>query len=1046
MLKKLLATMIAMFLCGVGMAFAQTGTISGTVTDSQTGEVIPGVNVFVVGAERGSATNAEGQYTIENVPYGTYRLRVTFIGYKRKTVEVDLQSSEETVNIALEQDVLGMDQVVVTGVISETAREKTTFSVEQVSTDELDKAPAISATAALQGKVAAVDVVQSSGLPGSGSSITLRGTGSIQGSNQPLYIVDGAILASEPTDLDPQDIANIEVVKGAAAASLYGSRAQNGIINITTKRGDRGSLGDTQVQFTTEAGINELHNTVETNQSHWFRTNSSGDWLDAGGNVVGFDAAADDVYPGGNNISFADNPYPGQTYDNLARFFDPGNTYRNKLSVSQNLEKTNFMISASNTQEAGVITGLEGYSRNSLRFNIDHDVSSQLKLSASTGYANSERDDPSVGGMPNPFFGLLFQYPNMDLAADRDGDGLPDVQPTQRIQEENPLYGIRSEAEETHNRSRITGSINGTFQPVDWFNLEANLSYDRLDYKDVDYLPLGFESIDAGTESGFYSRYNYIDNALNASLTASFIKEFGDLATQTRFRVLYEDNSFESTTASGDRFIVADTKSLGAIHPDNQDVNSYLQEIRARGYFAITNLDYKDRYILDLMVRRDGSSLFGSDERWQTYYRVSGAYRISEEPWWFAPDIINEFKLRYSLGTAGARPDFEAQYETFSVGVGSINKQTLGNAELKPEFTTEQEFGMELGIMDQVYLTVVYAQSTIEDQLLNVPLPSYYGYSSQWQNAGTVETDTWEATLDATVLRTNDMTLNIGGTFDMTDQTITKFNLPAYRVGAGGYNAFYNREGETFGALYGTKYITGYDELPSAVQGNQDAFDINDDGYLVFVGSGNTYQDGISDQLWGTTGTVAGNTYDWGMPIAYVDEEGSSFTKIGSVVPDFNFSFNTNFNYKGFNAFMLWDAQIGGDIYNGTAQWPYREFLAGAVDQQGKAEGNKKPIQYYSTLYNTNAVNSHFVEDATYLKLREVSLTYSMGRSTLSNVFGDGVGSIFREVSVGVVGRNLLTFTGYSGYDPDVISNGYRIDNFSYPTYRTYTGRITLEF
>lgn len=1046
MLRKLLATSIAVLLVGVGLGFAQTGTLTGTVIDGQTDEPLPGVNVFIVDLDRGAATNADGEFTITDVPYGSYTIRATFVGYRRQTVEVDLQSAEQTVNITLQQDVLGLDQVVVTGVISETAREKTTFSVEQISSENLERAPAVSATSSLTGKVAGVQVVQNSGLPGSGSNITLRGTGSIQGSNQPLYIVDGSILASEPVDLDPQDIANIEVVKGAAAASLYGSRAQNGIINITTKRGDRGSLGDTQVQFRSEIGINELHNTVRTNQSHWFRTNEQGEWLDSDGNVVSFDEAADDVYPGGNGIAFADNPYPGETYDNLDRFFDPGNTYRNKLSISQNIDNTNFMISASNTKEAGVLTGLKGYNRNTLRFNIDHDVSDDIKISASSSYAASERDDPNVGGMPNPFFGLLFQYPNLDLAEDRDGDGLPDVQPTARIQEENPLYGVRSEAEETHNRNRITGSINARYQPADWFNLEGNFSYDRLDYKDVDYLPLGFESIDAGTESGSYSRLHDIDEALNASLTASFLQDFGDLATHTRFRVLIEDNTFERTVASGDRFIVEGVKNLSAIHPDNQNVNSLQEDIRARGYFAITNLDFKDRYILDLMVRRDGSSLFGSAERWQTYYRASGAYRISEEPWWFAPDVLNEFKLRFSHGTAGARPEFEAQYETFNVGVGSINKQTLGNADLKPEFTTEQEFGVEIGILDRVYLQVVYAQSTVEDQILNVPLPSYFGYNSQWQNAGTVETSTVEATLDATLFQNRDMNLNIGATFDMSDQTITELGPPAYRDGAGGYPAFYIREGETFGAMYGTKYLTGYNELPADVQDNRDAFDINDDGYLVFVGSGNTYRDGISEQLWGTTGTVGGRTYDWGMPIEYVDEEGSTFTKIGDVVPDFNLGFNTTFNYRGFNAFMLWDAQVGGDIYNGTAQWPYREFLAGAVDQRGKAEGNKKPIQYYSALYNTNAVNSHFVEDGTYLKLRELSLSYSFGRSALSNIFGEGVGNLLRELQIGVVGRNLLTFTNYSGYDPDVIANGYRIDNFEYPVYRTFTGRITLEF
>ena len=1041
MLRKLLLS-VTILLLGASLSFAQTGSLSGTVTDASSGATLPGVNIMLLGTEKGSATNAQGQFTIEEVPFGTYKLRVSYVGYKKLVRQVEVQSSVQSIDISLEPDVLGMEEVVVTGVGGETERTKTTFTVEQVGEQQLEKAPAVSAGGSLTGKVAGVSVTPTSGAPGSGTSITLRGTGSIQGSNQPLYIVDGVILSADAVDIDPQDIKNIEVVKGAAAASLYGSRAQNGIINITTKRGENLGLGATQVTIRNEYGVNQLQNDLPVNQSHWFRTNDQGEWLDGSGNVVGFDNAANDEFVPG--ISFADNQYPGQTYDNIDRFYDPGNFYRNYISVAQNLEETNFMASFSNTDEAGVVPNIDGYNRKSVRLNIDHDVSSDLSVNVSGNYVTSTTDDVDVAGMPNPFFGLLFQFPNQNLAADEDGDGLPDVRPTQRIQEENPLYGIQSEAGQTTNRNRAMGSFNVRYQPVAWFNVEGNLSYDRLEYKNVDYLPLGFQSIDAGTETGYYSRYNSSDQALNASVTASFIKEFGDFSTQTRFRALIENSSLESTTAIGNEFLTQGVKNLGATAPASQEVDSYLQEVRSRGFFGITNIDYKDKYILDLMVRRDGSSLFGADERWHTYYRVSGAYRVSQEPWWFAPDILNEFKLRYSLGTAGARPEFSAQYETFNVGAGSISKGTLGNPNLTPEFTTEQEFGVDMGIMDRFFLQLTYATSTVEDQILEVPLPSYFGYSSQWQNAGTMETETYEASLDGTVLQSQDMNLSFGATFSMTDQKITEFNQPAYRTGPGDYQAFYYREGETFGAMYGTKWMTSLSELPSGV--NRDAFDINDDGYVVYVGAGNSYKDGIADQLWGTTGTVNGTTYDWGMPIADKTEDGSTFQKIGSVVPDFNLGLNTTFSYKGFTAYMVWDAQIGGDIYNATRQWPYRDNLGAEIDQRGKSEGNKKPIQYYAALYNTNAVNSHFVEDGSYLKLREMSVDYTFDSETLSNVFGSGSGGFLREVSVGVTGRNLLTFTGYSGYDPDVLSDGFRIDNFSYPVYRTFTGKLEIKF
>lgn len=1043
MLRKLLILATIVFAI-TSLSIAQTGSLTGTVTDANTGEPLPGVNIYLPGVERGTATNVEGKYNLQNLPADTYTMRATFVGYRSHTQTVEIQSSEVTVNFTLKYDVLGMEEIVVTGVGGATSREKTTFTVAQIGEDQLEKVPAVSAASSLAGKVAGVRVTQTSGLPGSGTNITLRGSGSISGSNQPLYIVDGVILAADAVDIDPQGIKNIEVVKGAAAASLYGSRAQNGIINITTKRGESLGLGETQVSIRNEFGINQLQNQVEVNQSHWFRNNEQGDWLDGSGNVVGFDDAANDTYNNSTGIAFADNPYPGGTYDNLDRFYNSGNFFRNYISVAQNLDNTNFLASFSNTDEAGIVAGLDGYNRKSIRLNIDHDISKVLNLSASGNYVTSNRDDPSVGGQPNPFFGLLFQFPNQDLAADRDGDGLPDVRPTQRIQEENPLYGIRSDAEETFDRSRILGSFNARYQPVDWFNVEGNFSYDHLDYKNIDYLPLGFQSIDAGTDTGYYSRFNSSDEAVNASITASFLKDFGELSTQTRFRALTESAVYEETSAVANVFITGDVPNLGATDPESQSVGSYEQEVRSRGFFAITNLDYKDRYILDLMVRRDGSSLFGSDQRWATYYRVSGAYRVSQESWWFAPELINEFKLRYSLGTAGARPNFSAQYETFNVGVGSISKGTLGNPNLQPEFTTEQEFGIDFGIANRIYAQLTYAASDVENQLLRVPLASYFGYSSQFQNAGTVETNTFEATVDATILEGKNTSFSIGAIFDMTDQEIVEYNRPAQRVGPLG--AFYYREGEVYGAMYGTKWMTSYNEFSTEAQGNQDAFDTNDDGYLVYVGSGNSYKDGISQELWGTTGTVNGQTYEWGMPIADQLKDGSTFQKIGSIVPDFNLGFNTTFNYKGFSTYMVMSAQIGGDIYNHTRQYPLRDNLGGDVDQAGKAEGNKKPIQYYATLYSTNSVTSEFVEDGSYLKLRELSIDYTLGSNTISSIFGNSAGNLFREVSIGVTGRNLLTFTGYSGYDPEVLSDGYRFDDFSYPVYRTFTGKLEFKF
>ena len=224
------------------------------------------------------------------------------------------------------------------------------------------------------------------------------------------------------------------------------------------------------------------------------------------------------------------------------------------------------------------------------------------------------------------------------------------------------------------------------------------------------------------------------------------------------------------------------------------------------------------------------------------------------------------------------------------------------------------------------------------------------------------------------------------------------------------------------------------------------------------VGNGNTFQEGVSKQLWGTLVDVDGDgagDVDWGIPVSFVDAEGSDFHQIGDVLPDFNLGFNTIFRYKGLTASMLWNAQIGGDVYNFTKQWSYRDGRAEDQDQGGKSDGMKKTTKYYEVLYNATQNNNHFVEDGTYLKLRELSLGYTFNRRQLQPIFGD----VLNQVSVSFIGRNLLTFTDYTGFDPEVgdavaSADGFvggdaslfRVDNFNAPLYRTFTGKIEIQF
>lgn len=1064
--------------------------VSGKVTD-QEGNPLPGANVILSEFDLGAASDINGNYRF-TVPakYLTgqeVEICARFIGYHACFDQVAMNPGTKTLDFSMQVDVLEMDAVVVTGVAEETPKKLLPFTVNRVSNEQIEMVPQQSPVAGLQGKVAGVHVVSGSGEPGEGLDVRLRGSTNIGEGNSPMYIVDGVILTQTQVDVDAMDIESIEVVKGAAAAAIYGSRAASGIINIRTKRGNTLGVGQTRIRVRSEIGMNQFPGGDYRSEHHHYAVSDDGQrFLDNEGVALTNDDIVDPLTGfvtqygdrenylkaalDGTNVQkiFQDNEWPTtiETYDHLEQFFDPGTFMRNNIMLTQHRPGFNFALSFGTLKEPGVISGVKGYRRQNVRLNLDQKLRDDLDLGTSLYYASSWRDDPQ--GSINPFFGMMFMAPMANLEADNEDDGVPyDVDPDPRCQEENPLYASHTQ-DIDRNFKRVMGSFDMTYSPVTWFNIEGRFSYDRRNYDYTDYYPFGFKSFDGQNEpTGQYRKYHRFDEGINGDITASFYRAFGDLSTKTKIRYHYEQDRYEETNAQGENLAVNGVKDLGNVDSETVSVNSWQQLIRAVGYYGSIDVDYKEKYLASALVRYDGSSLFGEDERYHLYYRGSVAWRVSQESFWFT-DKINEFKIRASYGTAGSRPGFDYQFETLSVSGGAISKTNLGNKSLKPAFSQEFEVGVEIAFLDRFSLEVVYSQKNTDDQILRVPLAAYSGYGSQWQNAGDLETNTIEAELRAFLIQQRDMSWSAGVTFDRTRETITKLNAPPWR--AGPYSAFYMRENETHGAMYGYKWMTGKNDLDTYYVDDEtggwaqykDAFDVDGEGYLVAVGSGNTWKSGVGadgvlgtdDDLWGTDVDIDGDgtvDLDWGMPLKYTfwDEESentSQFDQIGSVIPDFSLGFTTTFQWKGLTLYALIDAQIGGNIYNGTRQWAYRELRHHRIDQYGMPDNEKRPVGYYSILYDTNKTNSHFVEDGTYVKLREVSLQYRFDRSMLSSFAGGVLGQVFHGITIGAIGRNLLTFTDYSGFDPEVGSVEYRVDNFAYPHFRQITGMIEFEF
>lgn len=1058
--------------CPLSLEAQETAAIQGRVIDARTGDPLPGATVFINELNIGAATNVKGEFTFlvpgPQVRGQVVTLIVRYVGYKQKMERITLTPGIISKDFKLDEDIFQLEEVVVTGVVGGTFKERLPFVVERIGKIDLQQVPHTSVHNAIRGKVPGVLVVQGDATPGSAASIQLRGPSSINTVGRsvgPLFIVDGVILAGSIADLDALNIESIEIVKGPAAASLYGSRAQAGIIQIKTIRADHLAEGQTRFTLRNEVGKSSLERKIRLRKNHMYYIDPVKGWVDAQGNPVSRDARVVQYYTFGRYwdptarggagdsvlakpVAFQDKQYIGKLYDQIDEFFDPGLSYTNTLTASHRSRHTSLAVSLINEREGGIIWGLNGYRAHRFRLNLDHKLLKGLDLSLSAYHSTSLSDEvPDAVG--SPFFDLTFMPPDIDLRTPNP-DGTPFIIfPDPVSLEENPLYALHF-AEHTQRRKRTMGSFTLRYVPFSFGNIEANLSYDRLDRVDSEYYPKGFKTRIAGRVNlGQLEKYHMGLEGLNGNITGSFNYNIGVLTTRTQLRYLFEREVSRGFNAYGWNFAVRDVPSLDVTGTEGRIVGSQKEEIRSEGYYFITAFDYGGKYITDFLVRRDGSSLFGSEERWHTYYRASAAYRIAQEPWWPVANIINEFKLRYSIGTAGGRPNFFAQYETWSVVGGKTTFGTLGNKRLKPERSTEHETGVNLGIMDRIFLEATYSRSKKDDQILLVPLPAFMGYTDQWQNAGTLETNTIEASLKAFIVQTPDISWSANVLFDRTRQTITKLNRPPYR--RGDRSAFYVREGEQLGTFYGQKWVTKFEELPKHIRTPENAkmWQVNNDGYLVPVGIGNSWKDGIKKGLWGTKVFMRDTagvwvSYDWGIPIIYVDDNGNNFHRLGTVVPDFNIAFSSTFRWKGLTLYVLFDGQIGGNIYNATRQWAYRNTASGDQDQYGVSDELKKTYDYHMALYLGNHVNSHFVEDATYLKLREVSISYTFGKSQLAPIFGDWL----QRITVSLIGRNIKTWTSYKGYDPETgtgVATLDRIDYYTYPNFRTFTGTVEIE-
>lgn len=1137
---RVVAASATLLVVAAASAQAQNAVIRGTVA-SDGGQPIGGANVYIAELGAAAVTTDNGRYTLtiagDRVRNQQFYLRVRAIGFRPGSRLITVSSGDQTQDYTLVTDINRLEEIVVTGVLEGTEQAKVPFAVARVDFSEVTVMP-VDPLRALVGRVPGATVTSFNGRPGASPDIILRGPRSINATGRsqgPLYIVDGTIIQGSLPDINPADIENVEVVQGAAASSLYGARGGNGVITITTRSGRRSADGLTfqvaqeygRADIERNFGIARSTYLIQDPQASRFCRNAAGTGLCTFSVDWATEAARVNNAPGDTSLTplslaidcggscassvlrnnYLANPMTGRNFDAVEQAVTNNATTLTNVDATGRYGQTQFFVSGSYLNQQGALRFVEGFQRYTGRLNVDHRIGSAWSVAFRSFYSRTTEDFNS------PSFFRLTRAPALSNTLQRDTLGRLYIRSNIQAsgaQNENPLY-VAENLVNNGNTRRFIGGATVRYAPAPWIDVEGQFAYDFSSFTQEAFQDKGYRSTtgSAIANSSFVGQpfrgyvFSSESNAssYNTGVNVTMRRRLGrDLSSRWTFRYAYDQQDNDARSADGLDLTVVGVPTLGNAATRNS-ISSSATSVRGASVSGGVNLEFMERYVVDGVLRREGSSLFGAESRWSTFGRASLAWRLSRESWWFAPSLFNDFKLRASYGTAGGRPNFAAQYETFGVTTTGPVFGVLGNRELRPEKTFDTELGIDAELFRRVGLNVTYARSETRDQILQVRAPAQAGFTQQWRNAGTLENKTFEMAVNVPVISRRDLAWSWRFSYDRTRTTITHLDVPPQRYGttASGNTAFFLlQEGERYGAFYGRRFLTSCAELPdhspfggtdfrTMCGGAGSAFQINSDGFVVWTG-GYNLTDGITSNLWGTTLGTPGTTNAsapwgrpvfWGMPITMRDTSciwtyapGATQTPanriagnpsasctalqtpLGNGLPDWNFSVSQSLTWRKLSVFALLQGVMGRNVWNQGRHWAHLDFLSEDIDQRGQSVETARPIGYYwrtseqggvDGLYDNLGAgpNNLFVEETSYAKLRELSVSYQLGQL-------GGVGNW----TASLIGRNLFTITDYTGFDPEVGSSAGlansgtvgAIDAFTFPNTRSLTVRLSTSF
>ena len=1051
-------------MCAYAMAilagFAQTSTVTGKVMDDK-GSPVSGATIIEKGTNNGVSAGNDGAFSIK-VKKGAM-LVISALGFENRQIE----ASSSNLMVAMTTDIRSLSEVVVTGVGAATSKKKLGIAVESVNLANQTKVTSGDVGQQLVGQIAGAQISSTNGNPGQPLNILLRGINTIQGGTFPMILLDGLqVGATNLNSIDVNIIERVEVVQGAAAASLYGAQGANGVIQLFTKRSKAGKLN---IDVSSSATTNELLNVgnVHKAQLHAFATDASNNVIKANGQPIVFDPAtssfdANVQYNALSVTSIANKPYDKnlQYYDHYKMFFQKGYVLNNSVTISGSRDKVDFLLSASHNKQNSNFKGLGDYARSNLTGKLGIELAKNLKLTSLTQLIYTKNTLNEQSGRS-----ILFALNNTRPFAnyefkDNDGNYGAYFGDAAGVNGYNPNYENQYTST-LINKIDLVQSFDLNYRFPRFLELDAKYSLnvvnqnttfryeDQVDNKNAELYQYWFSNFNPNASANTTGE---IDNYVNRTTFQNFI---GTATVRTDFeKDFHLKVPIRTTTTLAFDYRKSLNKQFAAYgydapgyYPWNASqaavykvITDYVEPFITYGYLANQRFEWSDLAGVSVGVRSDYSSAFGSGATAQTFPRGDAFLNISKFRFWESSkisNVITDFKLRAAYGEAGIQPGAFQRFPVLAatnLGAKSVFRfpTSSPNPALAVELSKETEYGVDLGInllkgawLRNASLSFTYWKRSTDNAIYRVDAAPSTGVGSVLNNAFGLGSNGIQASLNLNILSKKDFSWDMTTNFSKQTSEITSVTgADVVVTSAAGSTGLTLKPGLKIGQIFGFLMLKSLDQvdpntgLPFIAKADQGAYEVASSGYVVNK----------------TT------LRPFNSPKQYA---------LGDPNPKFNMSFINNFNYKGYLSFsMQWDWVNGSHLYNQTKGWMYRDGISSDYNVPVTINGNTQAYTaYYRGFYQAGAFNGtkdYFYEDASFWRLRNVSVGLDFAK--VFKIKG------FQRLQLVLSGRNLITSTKYTGYDPEVSSGTSNsafdrgVDHNTIPNTKAYTIGLNVGF